>query len=259
MDYAVLIEKFKPYVVEQEIRQLDQSGGDSAQRAGHFWFLAKAIGIDGKMIEQKLGITYEGSMKSHETAGGWLYRRTGQPGVWDNEPRNFTRDQWNGMQLAFAIHEDRPRLMKSMLGLIMRLGFHQNYHVGLVDSTVKPWQIYKIPDLSHPSHISVFIRGMSAWFLKPLLQVIDLTLIADVYARKNHIWDADNMLMPHIIYANLKYPTWASRKALEMYKKTDAMERIKHYHSVGLTEGGDQMNGIGPMPELFEAAFNRVL
>ncbi len=247
----LIIEQFKPYVVEQEIRQLDKSGGDSAQRAGHFWFMTTAAGIPDQVIEEKLGITYEGTMQSHETADGWLYRRTGQPGIWDSEPRNFTRDQWNGMQLAWAVRGDKKRLIKSMLGLCARLGFHQNYHVGLIDKTVKWWQIYKIPDLAHPSHLSVFIRGMDLWFLKPLLYVLDLVLVGDVYARENHIWDADNMLLPHMIYANMKYQTPVGRWALEKYLKTDFEQRLRHYHSIGLTEGGDQMNGIGPMPDLF--------
>ncbi len=259
INHVELIEKFKPYIVEQEIRQLDLSGGDSSQRDGHFWFMVKILGIDGKLIEQKLGITYEGAMKSHEVAGGFLYRRTSNPAVWDNEPRNFTRDQWNALQLAWAANGDYKRLLKSMLGLVLRLGFHQNYHIGKVEKDTKWWQIYKIPDFMHPSHISVFIRGMNLFFMRPMLEILDLTLIVDVlYSRKTHLWDSDNMLLPHMVYANYKYSTFASRYALKKYKETDYLQRLKNYHSIEKDSGGEQMNGIEPMSELFEAGISSV-
>lgn len=233
----------KPQIKNNELRQANGDSGDSSMRSSHLVFLMTVLGFSDADMRLYLGTDYERLMKSHEHSE-YLFRRTNDLTHWGSSWNNFSRDQWNAMQLAFAVRGDRPRLLKSMLALTLRLGFHQNIHIG-TDTSGKWYKDFKIPDISHPSHFSVFIRGMSLWAGYPLLYVLDLTLLADLYFRKG-VNDADNMLMPHIVYANMKYPTFISKYVLKQYAKTDYLLCLELYHRVE-----EDRNGIKGFFELF--------
>jgi hypothetical protein len=253
MDLTQVYEMIRPQVVGQEIRQADLDGGDSAQRTAHFWAITGMLdgSFSGRLqISRSLLLYYPLSMQSHEVEPG-VYRRTSDPTHWGSNPNNFSRDQFQALQLAFAVQGDKQRLKESMLALAKRFFLHQNYHIGT--DTSGTWKDYKVPDLAHPSHFSVFIRGMDLSWLKPALYILDLHFLADLFFRRKTPHDYDNMLVPQLAYANLESPTWVSKLAWKLYDKKDALEKIRAYHT---TENGN--NGINGFYELFKLLEQRV-
>jgi hypothetical protein len=235
---------FMPYIDQQMIVQADHDSGDSSQRMGTYWTLGPLAGLSRQELESQIGQDYETSMKAHEASEG-LYRRSNDPLFWGHNPNNFSRDQWSILQLSWAVNSDYKRLWASMKALIGRKLLHQNVHPG----TDAPPEFRKFPDIAHPSHFATFIRGMNAWYAYPVLCVLDLTLVGDLYFRRPS-WDYDNMMAQHLLYANLKYPTIASKTAMYFYPVSDAMSKIETYHSL-------QKNGIPPLAELFKLAYTK--
>lgn len=241
MDLLSVYALVRPQIVDNEVRQADGDAGDSAQRDGTIWAIAKIIEPDRTNFG---AFNYEVAMKNHEVKPGY-YRRTCNKEHWGYNPNNLARDQKSILQLAFAVNGDKKRLKESILNTVKRFFFHQNYYIG-TDTNGKFFHDYKIPDLMHPNEIGVFIRGMDFKLLKPVLYVCDLFFLADLYFRKGSK-DYDNMLFQQLAYAQLKIPTYASKLAWLLYDKDDALEKIKDYHAVGV-----EKNGIKGFYELFQ-------
>jgi hypothetical protein len=232
-----------PFLYKNMIVQADYDSGDSSQRMGTFWAMGRLAQNSTETLEVDISQSYETSMKAHEVSPG-VYRRSNDETHWGYNPNNFSRDQWSILQLSWAINKDKKRLKESMIALAKRGFVHQNIHPGTDASP----NFRKFPDIAHPSHFSVFIRGMDLWYFLPLLSILDITLLGDLFTRKSS-WDYDNMMAQHILYANIKYPTFASKIAMFFYLKTDFMQKIEVYHSL-------QNNGIPPLVELFKQAYN---
>lgn len=236
----------KPFVRDNIVVQADGDSGDSAQRTATLYAMA---GIIGKPLAYRrlkdAGLSYEQSIQQHEVSPG-IYRRSNDAGHWGSNPNNFSRDQWSIMQLAFATNGDTKRLKESMWQLLKRGLVHQNVHPG----TDAPADYRKFPDVAHPSHFSVFIRGMGLWPLYPVLVLIDLLLLADVSLRMVHdpANDIDNMLSQHILYAQ-KYTTPASYVAMQVYKRSSWKQKLRAYH-------GPARNGIPPLADLIVLAYD---
>lgn len=225
---------FTPYISDNTVKQADGDTGDSAQRVGTFFSLTGMLNIKQNLLK------YDDAVNAH-TAEPGLYRRSPLSSFWGYSTNNFSRDQWQALQLAFAVNGDKRRLCESMLRLVKNCFKHQNTHTG-TDGNEK-----KFPDIAHPSHFAVFIRGMNWWILWPLLCILDLFLLGDLIARK-YATDYDNMLAPQMLYANIKLQTPISKLAMLNYVKTNFVTCLEKYHSV-------QRNGILPFPALFWAAY----
>ncbi len=235
------LRKFLPYISNNTITQADFDSGDSGQRIGHFFALTGMAGLRTDSV-----LTYEFAIGAHTSASG-IYRRSADPQHWGYNPNNFSRDQWNALQLSFAVQGDTDELKTSMQKLKERHFLHQNVHPG----TDAPDDFRKTPDLAHPSHFSVYIRGLRLTKFRLLLPLIDLMFLGDILLRKytDSANDLDNMLAPQILYATLVMPTFVSKLAMKLYLRTNFMDKIKAYHSV-------ERNGILPFPELIEYAYN---
>jgi hypothetical protein len=253
MELKEILEKIKPFIVDGEIRQLSKDSGDSAQRDATFWAIVGMLyhdyhdwdALPEDDIWQDLGITKEQSIANHEIAPGY-YRRTNNIQHWGYAGNNFSRDQHSVLRLAFAVMGDRKRLRESAWAMIRRLGFHQNYR----HNAGKPG--LKVPDICHPNEVAVTIRGLSLWFLRPLLYLTDVFFLGDLYFRTKTPWDYDNQLLQNLAYAQLKYPTFISRYAWLKYDKQDALAKIKNYHNV------ETENGISGFYELFELLAQKI-
>lgn len=240
-----LLSAFVPYIKNDIIVQTDGDSGDSAQRTASFFALSGMAKIDPLTVNMYSNLEYENSIKQHEVTPG-IYRRSNDMNHWGHNPNNFSRDQWSIMQLAFAVNGDKKRLLESMSMLLSHRLFHQNTHEGTDGN--KP----KTPDLAHPSHFSVFIRGMNWWILWPLLCLIDLLLVGDLICRKyfDSAKDYDNQFAQQLLYANIKLKTPISSIVLYMYKNTDFIAKLDAYHSV-------TRNGIPCFPALFWLAYTK--
>lgn len=246
MDLTLIYQQISTQVVNAEIRQADGDSGDSAQRDGFFYAITGLI--DANEIAEAHNFGYEAAMKAHEVFGGY-YRRTNNANHWGYSGSNCSRDQLSALRLAFAVQKDKKRLWQSLLGLYLRYGLHQNYKRGTDCSGLK---CYKVPDFMHPQELAVFIRGLNLWALKPLLYILDLTFLGDLYFRKNS-GDYDNMLVPQLAYANLKLSTPVSRFAWRLLDKEDALKKVERYHSVG-----PEKNGIRGYAELYKLLVQKV-
>lgn len=250
-EVSKILEPFQRYTYEaDEIHQANGDGGDAAHRTATFYILTTMLGINWFDLLTNHMPMYRDSMENNFEVSAGIYRRTRNPKHWGSNPNNFSRDQWSMLQLCFAVMGDKVRLKESAGKLALRGGFHQNVHIGTDASTTFPWG-YKIPDFSHPSHLSVFIRGMNLSFMRPLLYVLDLTLVGDLYFRKGR-GDADAMMALHLLYANQKYSTLISRWVMKKYLETDFMNQIRNNFGEGLDK-----NGIEPMIKLYELVFKR--
>jgi len=235
------INMFKFYTAKNSILQADGDSGDSAQRVGTFFSLAAMAKLHDLQINGALSINYEDCVLAH-TAQPGAYRRSTDSSHWGYNTNNFSRDQWQAMQLAFAARGDKRRLYDSFKALLGRYLFHQNTHEGTDGNKVKT------PDIAHPTHFSVLIRGLGLGkFLFPVLYVLDCSFLFDLLLRKNAT-DYDNMLAPQLLYANLVSSTLISRLAMRLYVKTDFIACLDAYHSVA-------RNGILPFPALFWYAY----
>lgn len=233
------LDKFKPYVHMNTIVQADLDSGDTAQRVGHFLALCNMAKLPSFDV-----IDYTKAINALTSAPG-VYRRSADPTHWGYNSNNFSRDQWNALQLAFAIHNDTVRLKESMLQLVRRKLFHQNTHTGAPPSTEKT------PDFSHPTHFSVHIRGMNDESRSWLLPILDLFFLGDLILRNftDSANDVDNMLAPQLLFANIVMPTFVSKLAIKIYLRTNFIDKIRAYHS-------PERNGILPFTELVEYAYN---
>ena len=265
-----IIESFKYYVGYGNcLGQKDLDQGDSSQRDGHFFALAGLLKASKDFMGRDLSIGYSMTIRQHETSSG-LYRRSPDPSYWGYNPNNFSRDQHQVLRIAMAVMGDTKRVRESAKAMFKRLGFHQNYHIGtdvpvnksiFTQLMIKVYKLvtghntdyWKVPDLMTPSELSVIIRGTNAWYLYPLLYLLDLTLLVDLKLRKDDNWDQDNMMALQLLYVNSKYPTFISRMVMKKYLKTNFMDRIKNYYKV--TDGA---NGLQPMATLFEVAFKEL-
>lgn len=242
-----IMAEIKSFVRQDMIVQADGDSGDSAQRTATLYAMTSVL--ESPKLERRfnwIGLNYERSMNAITVAPG-VYRRSTDASHWGHNPNNFSRDQFSILQLAFAMNGDRFRLKQAMDGLISRKLLHQNVHPG----TDAPPEFRKFPDVAHPSHFSVHIRGMGYWFLYPVLVAIDCLLLADLVVRAVHdpANDLDNMLSQHILYAALRYPTPASWLARHLYALTNWKEKLRAYH-------GPARNGIPPLAELIILAYN---
>ncbi len=243
-----VIVDIKSYVRLDMVTQADGDSGDSAQRTGTLYAMTALLDKPSSantLMQKHLGMSYEKSMAVLEAAPG-VYRRSSDPAHWGYNSNNFSRDQWSILQLAFAANGDKKRLVESMKALIGRKLLHQNVHPG----TDAAPDFRKFPDVAHPSHFSVFIRGMGWWWMYPILAVIDLLLLADVALRCFHdpANDADNMLAQQLLYAQ-KYTTPASYVAMQIYRLTNWRTKLRAYH-------GPARNGIPPLAALIELAYD---
>lgn len=236
----------KTFVRLDMVVQADGDSGDSAQRTGTVYAMTGLFATSSTPSKLKTAnLEYERSMEALTFLPG-VYRRSSDPAHWGYNPNNFSRDQWSILQLAFAANGDKKRLKESMTQLLKRKGFHQNVHPG----TDAPENFRKTPDFAHPSHFSVYIRGMGYWYAYPALVIIDLLLLGDLAIRQFHdpANDLDNMLSQHILYANSKYRTPASFIAKKLYDCTNWRTKLRTYH-------GSTRNGISPLAELIILAY----
>lgn len=217
------------------ICQNNRDQGDSCQREGTCVAL---LVLDGHNYEGNERLKH--SLSQLRVAPG-VYRRSPNLHYWGSNPNNLSRDQRAMLELAMALCEDKKNLKEAGLYLLKRGGFHQNTHPG----TDAPDDAWKIPDIVSPGELAVFIRGLDAWWLYPLLYVLDLGLLVDISTRKKRLWDADNMLAVNIIYANKKYPTLVAKLAKKLYNWQSAMEQIKAYYT------NDDNNGIPPLGKMY--------
>ena len=220
------------------VTQASGDSGDSSQRTAT---LVNLLALTNRHLDAYY--VYALMMRNLKVSKG-RYKRSSIPGFWGNDPTNFSRDQHSILRLSMAILGDKEELKESTLEMLKRFCFHQNFLRG-TDDPEKKW---KLPDVMAPSEWSVIIRGLSLWPLYPVLLILDLGLVADLWLRKRNTWDYDNMMCQNLLFAVWKMPTPLSLWVFKRYYKTDWVMRVQHYHS-------PEKGGVAGLSALFVEAY----
>lgn len=235
--------------------QRDLDAGDSLQRTSSLYALLGALKAEqddrGKSIQE--GCTYDlalhgvsvGRFRRHpdgKLVGGRYIR-------WYANPNNVSRDQTIVMEAAMVINKCKDLLSVHLKQRLKRGFLHFNTESYDDSEPVKK----KFPDIPNPIEFALIIRGLDLEFLYPLLYLLDLQLLTDLYFRKG-VNDADNMYLPIMLASLSVYPTLIGKLAKKLYARTNAVECLRNYHSEA-----DGKNGIEPLGELYELAFNTLI
>lgn len=212
------------------LSQKDLDQGDTSQRVGTLITLLALIikkNNDKELYNRFVEVYKKDFVQSIEQleAGFGFYRRSPDPNFWGYDAYNLSRDQFGIIKLGLAASGQKFKLFKAFLRHASRLFFHQNIHRGWGEPG------NKMPDVLNPNEVSVYLRGLVGLFSYPILTILDLGLLVDVYLRKFNKWDADNMLAQNLLFANNNAPTYPSKIAMYFYLKTDFLERLKDYHN----------------------------
>jgi len=227
-----MIDKYGLYV------QNSGDGGDAAHRTGLAYALQGLIYPEDK---KTIGNIWNAITRNLRTSN-WGYAEFIRhphplPGCeWQADPQCFSRDQASRLILGFAINGDKNLIKSWFKAMASRAFFHQNnkaYDTGK----------WKVPDVIGPGEIRNVIRGLDLWYLYPVLFLLDLLFITDIYTRSK--WDGASLYVPDLKYAQVKYPTPASKLANYLNDYTPWLDEVLVNHSV-------EKNGCVELQELFK-------
>lgn len=238
------------------ITQKDKDGGDTCQRTGSAYALMAALGCEVDDRDKPLveGFLYD--LDKLRVAPGRYVRHpianepvNGRYTPWYGNPNNFTRDQSVVLQAAMVLLGTTKELRE--LFEVRKKNKFLHFNTESYDEIEE--KVVKFPDIPAPIEFAQFIRGLDLWYLRPLLYILDLQLLTDLYFRQRNIrnlWDSDNMMLPVILSCLCKWPTFWGKLARKLYAKTDAANRYREYYSEAYGR-----NGINPLGDLYETAF----
>lgn len=259
MSIALILSQMRNYRDQWNLlTQASKDGGDTAQRTGSLYTLLFALGqvADDKGVGTYQGFT-EDLHRLRVAPGRYVRHPSSQDPIngryipWYSNPNNFTRDQSVVLQSALVLSGDKDSLRELVQARKQNYFMHFN-----TESYDDSEEIRKhSPDIPSPIEFAQFIRGLDMWWARPLLYILDLQLLLDVFFRslnKRNLWDTDNSMMPVMLSCLGKWPTFIGKLARYLYSKTDAPTRLAYYHS-------EMNNGIEPLGDLYVLAFNRLI
>jgi hypothetical protein len=242
------------------LTQKSKDGGDSLQRTGSLYSLLGALRAEqddrGKSVREGLlydidkYLSIEGRYRRHPN--GHL-QPDGKYFHWYANPDNLSRDQSIVLQAAMVINGCKGQMTALAKQRMKRLFFHFNTQTYDDQEPLKT----KFPDMPSPIEFAQFIRGLEIKWLYPLLLILDLQLLGELIAIKlsdRAKYDSDNMLIPIMLSCLVKMKTPIGALAKILYARTDAVARVKAYYAEG-----DNKDGIVPMGDLYELAFNKLI
>lgn len=212
--------------------QNDGDVGDATHRTGLVCALSALLGDYDTANAAKFAIWNNCEISD----GVYIRHPAGYGPNWACEPSNFSRDQASRVMLGMSVLGEKA-VIKRWLWQMAKRGFlHQN-NQNPVEKTWRP------RDIMAPGEWRNVIRGLDLWFLYPVLLLLDMTFITDLYTRSK--WDGGSLVLPDLIYATKKYPTPFSLLVRRLAKKTTILEEIKNNHSA-------EKNGCVELIPLFE-------
>lgn len=215
------IQQIAQYNVDSQnmITQSDakKDGGDTANRIGIFYYMAKILGLTKDFLGRDLDEGFEASLKALEIQPGIYIRHPTQVSIF-NVPEHFSRDQQTPISIAMSAY-------KSQLERLTRLA---NNHF-------KRFGKYQNTDISGPQHWGFYSRRSNNYIMYPYLILSDIGLVGDsivrVIKRKNDPSDTSDDLDHSIaiIQAYEVMPTPLSWLARKIYNLSNPMEAINLY------------------------------
>lgn len=243
------------------ITQKDGDPGDCLQRTSSYYLLLNELGIrnDDRGISRFLGFKrdldklYWGFGRYLRHPGGEYNSEKKRYIRWFANPNNVPRDQMVVTQAALVSYDMKDDMWAIIKARAKNFFLHFNSESYDDQEEVR----VKFPDIPAPIEFAQYIRGMEAWYLYPALLVLDLQLLSDLYFRQmneRNLYDSDNMMLPVILSCLHRYTTPWGLLAKYLYSKTDAVARLRAYHSES-----DGKNGIEELGIIYEQAFNKLI
>ena len=222
-----MIDEYNLYV------QQNYDTGDAAHRTGTAYAITGLLGQDNRAIENAL-------ISIHPFDQGTFIRHPSGTAAWHSDPKCLSRDQASRLILGFAVNNDKSIIKSWLFNMVKRGFFHQNsrhYETGK----------FQVPDVMGIGEVRNVIRGLDAWYLYPLLVLLDCFFITDILTRSK--WDGGSLITPDIFYATIKYPTPFAYLAKYLVKRNDIiLNEILNNHSI-------KNNGCIELQPLFRELF----
>lgn len=208
--------------------QANGDTGDATHRTGTAYAITGLLGESNRDIENAL----------HHVElfdQGAFIRHPSGTAAWHSDPQCLSRDQASRLILGYAVNNDKSIIKSWLFKMLKRGFFHQNnkhYETGK----------YQVPDIMGLGEVRNVIRGLDAWYLYPLLVLLDCFFISDILTRNK--WDGASLFLPDIKYAKSKYPTPAVYLADKLSQLTGCYEEALNNHAA-------KNNGCVELQELF--------
>lgn len=208
-----MIDKYGLYV------QANGSNGDSAHRTGLAMALESMVGN-----RFQADNAFRSAILHLEINPGIFIRHPADfPGDWSALPSNFSRDQASRLILGFAIMGKKEPIKRWLWQMTKRFFFHQN--------NMDPVKEVKRPrDIMAPGEWRNVIRGLKLWWAYPVLLILDLFFIGDVYTRSK--WDGASLYVPDLKFALRRYWTPFAWIANKLNDKTPWLTEVLNNHSI---------------------------
>lgn len=141
-----------------------------------------------------------------------IYIRHPDPVDYYANPKEFSRDQASRIIVGYACADYKEPIRQWLRARAKAFFLHQN------------------GDLMGPGEWANIIRGLSLWYLYPLLCLIDLKFLGDLLNRQWQKWDLDALILWDLLLAKRKYPTPIIPIVCWLYRKTDFKECLRNNH-----------------------------
>jgi hypothetical protein len=185
--------------------QSDGDGGDCPCRCGVVIGYRVLENHDPAIADEILGAT----QKYLRDADGRYFRYPNTK-QWISDPKEFSRDQASRLMLGYGIAGRKDLVKEYYLKVLKNYLRHPN------------------KDIIGPGEIIAIIRTLSAWYLYPLLLILDLKFLGDIINYKWQPWDIDNLFIMDLYYAQKKMWTPSAWLAAKLYDKDAAAKRVSH-------------------------------
>lgn len=231
------------------LSQKDHDQGDTCQRVGLFYSLAKMAGWEKNYRGEPLQVGWKKDLAAL-SAGNGVYRRSPDPMFWGYRINNLSRDDHSMLMQGMSQMGDINALKETMKAIIDRGFRYQNVAHG----TDVPDSVVKQADILGWHDVTQALRGEKLWWTYPLIFIWDFGYFFDLAFREGQGWDYDNMLAIKLMDAAQNYPTLASVLVWHLYKRTDFLAKIKNYYRVD-----SSYNGIMPLGDLYQEAVEKIV
>lgn len=216
--------------------QADGDCGDASHRTG------SAVALLGLLERKDEALELISKIVRHmeiDMSGTYIRHPGGYQPMWTDNPKAFSRDQASRIILGYAVMGYKSGIQRWFKAMKARGFRHQND----LDPTTGE---KKIADVMGPGEFRNLIRGLDLWYLYPVLMLLDVFFLGDIYLRSK--WDGASLYAIDVFYACKKYPTPFAFLAKYITKKDNSLNEILHNHSA-------EKNGCIELQKLFKVLY----
>lgn len=199
--------------------QQDFDTGDASHRTGSAVAILSLLGRKDEAQELISKIVRHMEI---DMSGTYIRHPGGYQPTWTDNPKAFSRDQASRIILGYAVMGYKSGIHRWFKAMKARGFRHQND----LDPTTGE---KKFADVMAPGEFRNLIRGLDLWYLYPVLMLLDVFFLGDIYLRSK--WDGASLYAIDVFYSCKKYPTIFSLLAKYITKRDNSFREILNNHS----------------------------